>query len=88
MNNLKFKRHTLPVGDEEISVLVGSEGSMPKTVFMTYDAFLELAATLYTAVDAMKAAGVDPDELFGDQTPPDVTIEQVDRLRSHLRRVG
>ncbi len=88
MNNLKFKRHTLPVGDEQISVLVGSEGSTPKTVFMTYDAFLELAATLYTAVDAMKAAGVDPDEVFGDKTPPEVTIEQVDKLRSHLRRVG
>ncbi|HVE91992.1 MAG TPA: hypothetical protein VNE62_06805 [Actinomycetota bacterium] len=88
MDNLKFKRHNLPVGDDEISVLVGSDGSIPKTVFMTYDAFLELAATLYTAVDAMKAAGVDPDDLFGDKTPPEVTIEQVDKIRSHLRAVG
>ncbi len=64
---MKFKRHHLPVGDDEIPVLVASEDDQPKAVFMGYDAFLELTATLYTAIEALRAAGVDPNEVLGDE---------------------
>lgn len=75
---MKFRRHQLPVGDETIPILVSSEEGVPKAVFMSYEAFLELAATMYTAVEALRTAGVDPDELFGsedDVLPIDVIGE-------------
>lgn len=67
---MKFKRHHLPVGDDEIPVLVASENEQPKAVFMSYDAFLELAATLYTAIEALRAAGINPDEVLGEEEEP------------------
>lgn len=60
MGKLQFRRHSLPVGDDLIPLLVASEEGDPKAVFMSYESFLELAATLYTAIETLKAAGVDP----------------------------
>lgn len=59
--SLQFRRHDLPLGGESIPVLVGSENDEPKAVFMSYEAFLDLAATLYTAVELLKEADIDPD---------------------------
>ena len=78
---MRFRRHQLPVGDETIPVLVSSEEGVPKAVFMSYEAFLELAASLYTAIEALKVAGVDPDELFGpddDDLPLDLLGDGTD----------
>ncbi|HVL81922.1 MAG TPA: hypothetical protein VM840_10060 [Actinomycetota bacterium] len=78
---MRFRRHQLPVGDETIPVLVSSEEGVPKAVFMSYEAFLELAAALYTAIEALKVSGVDPDELFGpddDDLPLDLLSDGED----------
>lgn len=78
---MRFRRQQLPLGDDRIPVLVASEGEQPKAVFMSYDAFLELASTLYTAIEALKAAGVDAsvlgaaDEEEGDDGPTDLDPE-------------
>lgn len=66
MNELSFRRQTLPIGDDEIPLLVASKDGRPSTVFMSYEAFLDLAATLYTAIEALQAAGVDADTLQDD----------------------
>ena len=60
---MRFRRQNVPLGDDHIPVLVASEDSEPKAVFMSYESFLELAATLYTAIEALRAAGVDPSVL-------------------------
>lgn len=77
MGRMSFKRHGLPIGDDSIPVLVASEDEAPKAVFMSYESFLELAATLYTAIETLKAAGVDPD-LLGD----DEELQAAPRLRA------
>jgi hypothetical protein len=64
---MRFKRHDLPIGDDVLHVLVASEGGDPKAVFMSYESFLELAATLYTAIETMKAAQIDPALLDEDE---------------------
>ena len=79
MAGMRFRRHELPVGDEKIPVLVSSEDGVPKAVFMSYEAFLELAATLYTAIEALKVAGIDPEKLFG----PDAEEADLFELFSH-----
>lgn len=66
MSRTTFRRHALPVGDEAIPLLVASEEGQPRAVFMSYESYLELAATLYTAIDALRAAGVDT-SLFEDE---------------------
>ena len=71
-NTMNFRRHRLPVGDDQIPVLVASEEGDPKAVFMSYESFLDLAATLYTAIEALRAAGVDPAILDGDPEASDV----------------
>ena len=78
-----FKKFETHVGDDVLSVLVASEGEKPQAVFMSYEAFLELAATLYTAIETMKAAGIDPDMLAEDEP-------QAPRLRpvEPIRRAG
>jgi hypothetical protein len=63
MQRMRFKRHGLPIGDDTIPLLVASEGDEPRAVFMAYESFLELAATLYTAIEALKASGIEPDDL-------------------------
>lgn len=59
MERMRFRRQHLPVGGDEIPVLVGSEGRTPRAVFMSYEAFLEIAATLYTAIETLRAAGIE-----------------------------
>lgn len=63
MDRMRFKRHSLPIGDDEIPLLVASEDGDPKAVFMSYESFLELAATLYTAIETLKTADIDADLL-------------------------
>lgn len=63
---MRFTKQALPIGDDEISVLVAEEAGQPKAVFMSYESFLELAATLFTAVEALKASGTGLDVLGGD----------------------
>lgn len=74
---MQFKRHQLPVGDDVVPVLVASESGEPKAVFMSYEAFLELAATLYTAIEALRVSGIDPGEVFADEDA-DMLREAVD----------
>lgn len=74
MSKVRFTTEKLPVGGEHIPVLVGREGDAPKAVFMSYEAFLELAAALYTAVDALRSIGIDPDT-FGSPEP-EMSIRQ------------
>lgn len=64
---MRFQRRKLPIGDDEIPVLVASEGAEPRAVFMSYEAFLELAATVYTAIEALREADVDPSILASDE---------------------
>ena len=64
---MRFKRQHLPVGDDQIPLVVASEGSEPKAVVMSYEAFLELAATLYTAVETMRTAGIEPSSFDADE---------------------
>ncbi|HVL80118.1 MAG TPA: hypothetical protein VM840_00825 [Actinomycetota bacterium] len=74
-----FRRRTLPLGDgEEVSVLIGEENGQPRTVFMSYEAFCEVVGTMYTAIEALKAArqGVD---LLGE--PDEVEVITRPRLR-------
>lgn len=82
-NHMRFERQHLPIGDDQIPVLVASEGNQPRAVFMSYDAFLELTATLYTAVEALRAAGVDPASLG---SPEDEDTEAEDEPLSPTPR--
>lgn len=75
---MRFKRHSLPIGDDAIPLLIASEGDEPKAVFMSYESFLELTATLYMAIEALKAAEIDLDLLAEDQEP-DVSNVRVAR---------
>lgn len=63
MDRMNTKKLRVPIGPDEISVVVAHEGDEPKTVIMSYGSFLELWATLYVAMEALSDAGVDPDVL-------------------------
>lgn len=76
MDRTRFSRQSLSFGDEEISVLVATSAGRPKAVFLSYDAFLEIAAALYTAIEALRAAGIDPDDLAPPDEPGAVIRQQ------------
>lgn len=63
MDHMNAKRLKIPIGTDEIPVVIAHEGEEPKTVIMSYGSFLELWATLYVAVEALQDAGIDPDVL-------------------------
>lgn len=81
VGGMRFRRHQLPVGGDSIPVLVSSEDGDPKAVFMSYEAFLELAATLYTAIEALRVAGIDPDTLFSDDADMATLLTAVSNAR-------
>lgn len=66
---MRFERKTIDIGGEEIPLLVASSDDMPRAVFMSYESFLEIAATLYTAIETLKAADVDPALLDDEEEP-------------------
>lgn len=63
MDRLQVTRYRLPLGNGGVRVLVASDGDTPKTVLMSYQGFLEVCGALFLAVEALKAAGFDPEAL-------------------------
>lgn len=57
---MEFERTYLPIGGEDqVPVLVGREDGHPQAVFMSYDAYLEIATTLLLALRTLRGV-VDP----------------------------
>lgn len=80
MDRMNTKKLRIPIGSDEISVVVAHEGEEPKTVIMSYGSFLELWATLYVAMEALSDAGVDPEVLAAarlEQTGPSAAPIQI-----------
>lgn len=69
MPAIQFSRKVVPLGDdEEVTVLVGECEGQPCAVFMSYEAFLEIVGTLYTAVEMLRGGSDDLDEEFARLT--------------------
>jgi hypothetical protein len=64
VDGVTLRRLDLPLaGSETIGVVVAYDQDNPQTVLIDYGAFLELWATLYVAVQTLKRAGLDPEDL-------------------------
>lgn len=66
MSQVRFARKSLEVGGEKIHFLLASEDGQPRAAFMTYEAFLDLAAALYAAIEMLSAEHLpeEPEELL------------------------
>lgn len=71
MERLELKRYRLPLGSDGVHVLVATEDERPQTVLMSYEGFLEVCGALLVAVEALRAAGLDPETLTGAQLTSD-----------------